>query len=173
MAVERPAEALQFTLTQMGPEHLEAVLEIEQAGFSNPWRRRDFRYALAREGSFCQVALAEGRVAGYSVGFFVLNEFHLADFAVHPELQRQGVGGRLLTEVLELAKGREAYLVTLEVRVSNAAAIALYEKFGFRTVAIRRGYYSRPREDALVMLKPLKGKLSDWIGEAVPPASRW
>ena len=177
--MEKPAESqAPFSvrsapvMEEMQAEHLDAVLAIERAVFSNPWRLYDFQYALEREGSFCTVALSGRRVMGYSVGFSMLGEFHLADFAVHPELQERGVGRWLLNALLEVLKGRTINIVSLEVRVSNSPAIALYRKAGFQTVSIRRGYYSRPREDALVMLKALKGKFSDWTGGAFPPFSQ-
>lgn len=166
---EGRTDALLFVLEEMDETYLDAVLEIEQAVFSNPWRLKDFQYALAKEGSYGVVCLAEGRVIGYALGFFVMEEFHLADFAVHPDLQHRGIGRQLLDVLLDVLKRRPVSLVSLEVRGSNRAAIALYRQVGFQTVAIRRGYYSRPREDALVMLKALRGKLSDWLGGTVTP----
>ena len=124
---------------------------------------------MEKEGSFCTVALSGGGVIGYCVGFLLLEEFHLADFAVHPEFQNRGVGGRLLNALVDVLARRAASAVTLEVRASNAPAIALYRKAGFQTVAVQRGYYSHPREDALVMVKALRGRLSDWTGGAFPP----
>ncbi|MDA0745968.1 MAG: ribosomal protein S18-alanine N-acetyltransferase [bacterium] len=153
----------EFALAPMATEHLDAVLAIEQVGFSNPWQEQDFRYALAREGSFCLVAQKDTRVIGYAVGFLVSREYHLADFAVHPEIQRRGVGREFLGQLLGRLEEASVAAVTLEVRVSNSRAMDLYSKFGFQTVAIRRGYYSNPREDALVMLKPLVGDLSEWV----------
>ncbi len=156
-----------FVLEEMCEAHLDAVLEIEGVVFSNPWRRKDFQYSMSREGSYGTVLLADGRLIGYSIGFFALEEFHLADFAIHPDLQNRGIGRLLLEVLLDSLKQRPVNLVSLEVRASNTTAVALYKKAGFQTVAIRRGYYSRPREDALVMLKALRGKLSDWMGGAL------
>ena len=174
--MEKPAESQTpipalpaSVLEEMQAEHLDAVLAIERAVFSNPWRLYDFQYALERKGSSCTVVLSGGRVVGYSVGFLMLEEFHLADFAVHPELQKRGLGRWFLNALLEVLGGRAVNIASLEVRVSNSPAIALYRKAGFQTVSIRRGYYSRPREDALVMLKALRGKFSDWTGDTFPP----
>lgn len=153
-------------LREMGAHHLPTVLEIEEAVFSNPWRRDDFEYSMRREGGRCLVALSGEEIVGYSVGFFVPDEFHLADFAIHQALQRRGLGRRLLHRVLEDLKGRSINLVTLEVRASNAPAIGLYRGAGFQMIAVREGYYSRPKEDALVMLKALRGKATDWAETA-------
>lgn len=165
-------DTLPFVVQEMSEDDLDDVVCIEVASFSNPWRRRDFEYALTKRDGHCLVALAEGRVVGYSIGFFVLGEYHLADFVVHPEFRNRGLGRRFLHAVLEMLESREVNHVTLEVRMSNAPALALYEKSGFQTVAIRRGYYSRPREDAFVMLKALRGSFSDWVDSSlIPPFS--
>ena len=158
----RARELSALALREMEAHHLPAVLEIEEAVFSNPWRRQDFEYSMKREGNRCLIALSGRRIVGYSVGFFVPDEFHLADFAIHPARQRRGLGGRLLCRVLEDLEGRSVSLVTLEVRASNAPAIGLYRGAGFRVIAVREGYYSRPKEDAFVMLKALRGKATDW-----------
>ena len=155
------AGALPLSVEDMRNEHLDAVLKIGEAVFSNPWRRQDFVYALDRQDSLCQVALVEGRIIGYSVGFLAQEKFHLADFAVHPDCQGQGIGRRFLMRILSVLSQRRVNGVTLEVRTSNTAAIALYRGAGFRMSGTRKGYYSRPAEDALVMLKPLRGRLSD------------
>lgn len=154
-------------------QHLEAVLQIERVGFANPWQLQDFEYALNREGNWCVVALNGQDLVGYSVGFEVDREFHLADFAIHPTHQRQGVGRELLQCVLAVLKKRAFRVVTLEVRASNLRAIQLYTASGFNTVAVRNGYYSKPREDALVMLKALDGKLSDWVGDVMSTMSTY
>jgi len=154
--------ALPLSVEDMQHEYLDAVLKIEEAAFSNPWRRQDFVYALEKQGSLCHVALVPGRIIGYSVGFLAQEKFHLADFAVHPDYQGQGRGRRFLMRLLNVLSHRRVNAVTLEVRTSNTAAIALYRGAEFRTIGIRKGYYSRPTEDALVMSKALRGRFSDW-----------
>lgn len=158
----RPA-SLGLDLDVMNEGHLDAVLEIEKTVFSNPWQRNDFRNAMSRSGSLCLVPLVNGGMIGYSVGFFVSDMFHLADFAIHPDYQNRGIGRLFLKRLLDLVKERAAGVVSLEVRVSNLSAISLYRKAGFQTVAIRKGYYSRPREDAFIMVKALCGMLSGWL----------
>ena len=158
---------LSFELAEMKAAHLDAVVAIESAVFTNPWQKGDFEFSLAREGSLCKVALRNDRLIGYTVGFLIGHEFHLADFAIHPGFQNAGLGRQLLTTLMALLDARTVHVITLEVRASNIKAIGLYKRMDFQTLAIRRGYYSRPREDAFVMLKPLRGSLSDWVGRAL------
>jgi ribosomal-protein-alanine N-acetyltransferase len=146
--------------------HLADVIEIEDLVFSHPWKQSDFEFALKRENAFCRVVRVGQQLVGYVVGFFISKEFHLADFSIHPGLQRQGLGRKTL-QVLCADLCSLAHVISLEVRMSNFAAIELYKQFGFQTMAIRKDYYSGPREDALVMLKPLQGKLSDWVSKAL------
>lgn len=146
--------------------HLEFVVEIEQLVFSHPWTKRDFEFALKRDNAYCRVVFVDDLLVGYVIGFFIKKEFHLADFSIHPKQQRQGMGRRTL-KVLCDDLADLAHVISLEVRMSNVVAIELYKKFGFQTMAIRKDYYTRPQEDALVMLKPLQGKLSDWVTDAL------
>ncbi len=155
-------------LSPMRRPHLPDVLGVEHASFTNPWRLADFDYALDREGSHCLVAHLGDFLVGYSVGFFVLAELHLADLAVHPECRGAGIGGRLLEQVLLSLEERPVDFVTLEVRASNQPAIGLYRSGGFQTVAMRKDYYRFPTEDALVMIRAMRGSLSDWT-----TAGRW
>ena len=140
----------------MSSAHLEEVLEIERESFSNPWRRSDFEYALGRSNGYAVVAYQSALVAGYVIGFFVRTEFHLASLAVRRGLRRRGLGAALLSRAVEGAREQGVKVVTLEVRMFNVSATSLYEKAGFRRVAIREGYYSHPSEDALVMMKTLQ-----------------
>lgn len=157
------------TLEVMAETHLDAVAKIETAVFSSPWTRRDFEFALMRDNSICHVLLVDGEVVGYSVGFLIDREFHLADFAIVPAFQKKGFARKLLDDMFDLLNAK-AHVVSLEVRMSNQIAIDLYKRMGFETMAIRKSYYTRPREDALVMLKPLNGRLSDWVSNVLPQA---
>ncbi len=160
------AEVDKVLLAPMQICHLTGVAEIERLVFSNPWQQSDFKSALERENAYCRIVVVDGQLMGYVVGFFINKEFHLADFSIHPNQQRKGFGQRVLdilcSELHDLSQ-----VISLEVRMSNVAAIELYKKNGFQTMAIRKNYYAQPQEDALVMLKPLHGKLSDWITEAL------
>lgn len=167
MRVELQQGISGFRLREMGAGHLDAVVAIEREGFADPWQKRDFVNALNRRNGYSLVYLNGRRVVAYAIGFLVANEYHLADLAVHPAFRRRGLGRRFLEAVLKGLPDRNADVVTLEVRVSNLSAIGLYRKLGFRTVAIRHGYYTSPAEDALVMLKALNGRFSGWVNGKV------
>lgn len=160
------------------PSDLAAVLEIERDTFPVPWSERTFRKLLDRTDTVLLVAEAspdgppvEGpvrgpeqsgggsgeqgaagaRVLGYAVLWRAGEEVELGDLAVERSARRRGIGRRLVAEVLAVARGLGARSVFLEVRESNVAARRLYETEGFRVVGRRPRYYTRPREDALVM----------------------
>ena len=133
---------------------LDEILWIEEASFGSPWSRASFEAELRKEYSTCRVAVAVGRVVGYIVVWYVVDEIHIANVAVHPDWRRQGVAERLISRVLE--EGEGFFWVGLEVRSSNRAARALYRKLGFREVGIRRQYYVQEREDAVLMAKRLE-----------------
>ena len=102
------------------------------------------------------IAEENGKLLGYVGMMHVLDEGYISNVAVAPEARRRGVAGALIRELLRRAEEKELSFVTLEVRESNAAAIALYERFGFRSVGRRKQYYEAPREDALLMTCFLK-----------------
>jgi len=130
---------------------LDDVDAIERHSFKSPWPRQVFVDELAREWARVDVAREAGRVVGFCNYWLVKDEVHLLAIATHPDRRRAGIGRRLMDHLLEVARGRESVLVTLEVRRSNQPAIALYERLGFVPVGVRRAYYAEDREDALVM----------------------
>ena len=132
---------------------IDSVLAIEEAAFTNPWTRAMYLAELQNSGvSYCFLARnAGGRGVGFCSFWRIVDELHINNLAVLPELRRQGLGSVLLDFVL--AKGLElgARRATLEVRRSNEAAKVLYERFGFAVKGVRAAYYSKPVEDALVL----------------------
>lgn len=150
-------------IAHLEPADLDQVVEIESRAFTSPWQRVDFERALRRENALCLVARSRGDLVGYAVGFVGTEELHIVDLAIAPERHRQGIGGALLDALTSQSRDLSAKVASLEVRSSNDEAIGLYQSRGFLTVAMRRNYYHRPKEDALVMLKPLEGALSDWV----------
>lgn len=139
-------------IREAGPADLRAVAELEGRCFSTPWPDSALRYAMEGEG--CTLLAAEtekGALAGYLALQCVLDEGYINNVCTSPEQRRRGVGSALLEETLRRAQERALAFLTLEVRRSNAAAIGLYGKFGFKTVAARPNYYECPREDALIM----------------------
>ena len=132
---------------------IDEVLAIEEASFTNPWTREMYRSELQNTGvSFCFLARDDtGRTAGFCSFWRVLDELHINNLAVRPDARRAGVGSALLAFVLEEGVRLGAQRATLEVRRSNDAARCLYERFGFTVAGVRRAYYTRPVEDALVL----------------------
>ncbi|HEY9531218.1 MAG TPA: ribosomal protein S18-alanine N-acetyltransferase [Burkholderiales bacterium] len=139
-------------LAAMHPADLEEVMAIENAIYSHPWTRGNFVDSL-RAGYDCRTWRLEGELVGYFILTAAAGEAHLLNLSIAVRHQRSGHGRALLAEAAELARRRGAASLFLEVRPSNLAAQALYTRFGFRRVAIRKGYYPAHagREDALVL----------------------
>ena len=134
---------------------LDAVVAIENAVYPTPWSRSMFAGELAKPSSFSLGAHddEQGGLVAYLIVSRYVDAWHIMNVAVHPGYRRQGVASRLLDELFDHTAGDSRRGYTLEVRVSNATAIALYERFGFEASGIRRGYYTDNREDALIMWK--------------------
>ena len=135
------------------PQQIDEVLSIEQASFTNPWTREMYLADLENEDvSYCYLARDEyGHVVGFCSVWRVAEELHINNLAVKPEFRRRGAATALLKHALGEGARFGARRATLEVRRSNDAARLLYERFGFTVGGIRRGYYSKPIEDALVL----------------------
>lgn len=142
-------------IRSMARTDLPAVLAIERASFPVPWSSATFRSLLRRRDAHLWVAERAGEVVGYAAVWVVLDQAELGDLAVTTASRRQGIGTRLLETVV----GRLAELgvreLFLEVRESNRDAQRLYTRHGFVEVGRRTGYYSSPREDALVLQRPI------------------
>jgi ribosomal-protein-alanine N-acetyltransferase len=135
------------------PDQIDDVLAIEEASFTNPWSRAMYLAELENSGiSFCYVAKGQdGAAVGFCSFWRVMDELHINNLAVLPACRRQGVARALLEHVLKEGSALGARRATLEVRRSNDAARLLYEHFGFSVAGVRRGYYTKPVEDALVL----------------------
>ncbi len=134
---------------------LDQVMEVERLSYLTPWSRQAFESELLQRYTVYLVARAGDRVVGFA-GMHVLWEMaHVTNVAVHPEFRGRGVGERLMRELIRIAYRRGAARMTLEVRVGNAPAQALYRKLGFVTEpgAVRKGYYTDTGEDAIIMWK--------------------
>jgi ribosomal-protein-alanine N-acetyltransferase len=134
-------------------EDFDAIVAIEQASFSDPWEPANFRRLVAPPAEHCRVAELEGRVVGYWIGSRIDDEAELANLAVDPNVRRVGVGALLLEDFLRHVGAVARTTVFLEVRASNAPAMVLYRRFGFVELARRKGYYTKPIEDAAVMAR--------------------
>jgi ribosomal-protein-alanine N-acetyltransferase len=135
------------------PDEIDAVLAIEEASFTNPWSRDMYLAELKNEGvSFFYLARDNGRrVVGFCSFWRVLDELHINNLAVVPEIRRQGVASALLERVIAEGARFGIRRAMLEVRESNVPARQLYEKFGFEVAGTRSKYYTNPIEDALVL----------------------
>ena len=140
-----------ISFREMRPEDAEAVEEVEKASFSVPWSRKSFWEEAANERTYYLLALEDDRVIGYAGTWILDDEAQITNVAVAPEYRGKKVGSRLMTELIKEAKKRGATRMTLEVRPSNTAALALYEKFGFKDFGHRPHYYLDNGEDAVIM----------------------
>ena len=130
---------------------LSAIESIEQKAYPTPWSRSMFASELAKPTSICLGAFEGQDLVGYVINSRYVDAWHVMNVAVDPEHQRRGIATALLERLFEVTRDDERRGYTLEVRVSNEDAIALYEKLGFEARGIRRGYYTDNREDALIM----------------------
>jgi ribosomal-protein-alanine N-acetyltransferase len=139
-------------LQPMREDDLAEVMAIEKAIYTHPWTQGNFADSV-RAGYECRTWRLGGELVGYFVLMAAAGEAHLLNLSIAEPHQRRGHGAALLTEAANLARRLGAKNVFLEVRPSNRAAQGLYTRFGFRKVAVRRGYYPAHsgREDALVL----------------------
>ena len=143
--------ALAIELRSLSLADLDDIERIEQRAYRTPWSRTMFAAELAKPTSICIGAFEGDRLVGYTINSRYVDAWHVMNVAVDPSHRRRGIATRLLERLFELTRddGRRGY--TLEVRISNGDAIALYEKLGFERRGMRRGYYTDNREDALIM----------------------
>lgn len=137
-------------------EHLSQVLKIENESFTHPWSEESFKSELKKDSSVKIVALDNEKVLGYAVLETILDEGSLLIIAVSELHRKKGIAQALFDRLEEVREEKNLSFITLEVRSSNESALALYKKKGFETVAVRKGYYSSPIEDAVIMTKYYK-----------------
>ena len=147
---------MEYRIVPMAERHLAQIAALENRCFPDPWAEALFAEELRNPLSLWLVAEAGDRILGYVGSQAVLDSADVMNLAVVPEVRRKGIGAALMEELgRELAeKGVKTLL--LEVRKSNAPAISLYETMGFSLAGVRRNYYLRPREDALILQKRLE-----------------
>ena len=142
-------------IVPMNADHLEELEKLEKICFSRPWSRKMLAEELENQCAAFLVAQDSitGQVMGYAGLLVMADEGYITNVAVFPEYRRQGVAAKLISVFENFARGNKLAFLTLEVRPSNAAAIALYEGFGFREAGRRKDYYDLPKEDALILTK--------------------
>ncbi|MBE6652822.1 MAG: ribosomal-protein-alanine N-acetyltransferase [Ruminococcaceae bacterium] len=144
------------------PAHLEGAAELEKLCFSNPWSAKSMEL-LTNDGIgvgyLCtapDAPNAEPTVTAYGGMLITVDEGQITNIAVHPDYRRKGYGAAILQALIRHAKDAKLESISLEVRVSNEAAIRLYETYGFEKVGKRPGFYQKPTEDAYVMVCKIK-----------------
>ena len=143
------ASEVKFRL--MKQSDADQIAAIEMQIFPTPWTREDFWKNAVNENAAYVVGELDGRIAAYAGAWIAFGEAEVMNVAVVSEHRSRGIGTKLFARLIEECKARGASAITLEVRASNAAAIALYEKFGLRSVGRRPHYYVDNDEDALIM----------------------
>ena len=143
---------LKAKIRKMNEKDLEAVAALEREIFPDPWPFSAFEDILDETGWVGLVAESNGTIIGYGCYLIVLDEAHLANIAVTEAYRRKSVAKKILERILRDIKRKKCQVILLEVRPSNAAAIAFYERFGFIKLYRRPDYYHHPREDAQVMV---------------------
>ena len=140
-------------IVKMTAEHVAQIARLETVCFSDPWSEKSIASELENDLALWLVAVDGNTVAGYVGSQSVLGETDMMNIAVSPDYRRQGIGEKLVTELVEGLKVRGNHSLMLEVRASNIPAQKLYEKLGFRLVGRRPRYYHNPKEDALILRK--------------------
>jgi ribosomal-protein-alanine N-acetyltransferase len=146
------------TIRRMTMADVQVVLEIDRLSFPIPWSENTYRYEIQENRSSHMTVVeipyhGKMRIIGYVGFWFIVDEAHISTIAVHPDFRELGMGELLLNCVLQEADELKARIITLEVRVSNQAAINLYKKYQFEVVGSRPRYYRDNNEDALLMTR--------------------
>ncbi len=149
-------------MRKMEAGDLEEVAELEKILFTSYWKKSDFEYELQQNPyAVLKVIEIDGKIAAYCDLWILFDQAQIATIGVAEEYQHQGLGQQLMASMIFDAIAKECDTMSLEVRVSNDKAIALYKKNGFITVNTRKGYYQDNHEDAYLMVKPLGGMKND------------
>lgn len=144
---------MKLEILPMSERHLDSIEALERECFARPWTRESLAEELENENAHFLAAQSGGRVVGYIGIFEYYESCEIANVAVSADSRRQGVATALINAAAEAARERGCEFITLEVRESNSAARELYERLGFETAGRRRGFYSAPSEDGLIMTK--------------------
>ncbi len=142
-----------MTITEMNATHVPQVAELERICFADPWSEKSVASELDNKWALWLVAREDETVVGYIGSQTAVDETDVMNVAVHPNYRRRGIAEALIVELVAELKQRGSHALMLEVRSSNAPAIALYEKLGFQQVGCRKNYYRNPKEDALILRK--------------------
>ncbi|MFH1096065.1 MAG: ribosomal protein S18-alanine N-acetyltransferase [Candidatus Desantisbacteria bacterium] len=147
----RDKTCLTPTISPMTMDDVSQIAALEKMCFTMPWSEGLFVAELENNNSYFLTIRLRSNLIGYAGFWMIIDEAHIVSLAVHPEFRRQKIGEMLVSSMLDMAKQKGALRATLEVRETNSPANLLYEKFGFRCVALRKGYYSDTKEHAVIM----------------------
>lgn len=139
----------------MNKSHIDGIMEIEKDSFAIPWSRAAVEKELSNNLAIYAVVKENDKVVGYGGMWYVVNEGHITNIAVHKDYRRKGIGNVIVNKLIEIAEEKEMIGLTLEVRKSNLPALELYRKNGFKLEGIRPEYYEDNKEDAYIMWKYL------------------
>jgi ribosomal-protein-alanine N-acetyltransferase len=156
MRAENSAGSDEVALRRATARDIPSIHGIELQSYTVPWNRTTFHNLLDRADTDIIVAHSGDRIVGYAITWFVIDQGELGNVAVDEGWRRQGIARALVSAALDLARTRGISEIYLEVRRSNVGAQRLYRRLGFRQVGIRRNYYVKPAEDALVMRRTLR-----------------
>lgn len=147
------ADVETVTIKRMDPSDIDGVIKIEEASYgSHHWSKASFLQEITNElARYYALYTAEGLLAGYAGCWHILEEAHITTIAISPEFRRKKFSEALLRRVIDDCYKEKIKYITLEVRISNNAAINLYSKYGFSSFGTRKGYYQNNNEDALIM----------------------
>lgn len=154
-------KAAKYEIDTIRPEDIDEIVAIENVSYPSPWPKRIFEREIEAQNSYKRIIRFSGSVVGYIVTWTIHDEVHILNIAVHQDFRKIGLGEILLRDCLSSSSERGLKLVVLEVRTSNYGAIKLYEKVGFKTLRVRKKYYSDTGEDAYVMLYELKSEKNE------------
>lgn len=147
------SENLPVRIVPMCADHLDELEKLEKICFSRPWSKKMLAEELENQCAAFLVAMSGTQVVGYAGLLVVADEGYITNVAVFPAYRRRGVARQLIAVFDRFARGNRLAFLTLEVRPSNEAAIALYKNEGFQEVGRRKNYYDLPKEDALILTK--------------------
>ena len=139
-----------MTVEKLCPKHLGEVAEVEALSFADPWSEKALEL-FTTDAAYGAVCIADGRVMAYGGILWAPDEGQIINIATHPNTRRCGMAAVILKHLIDEARLRGCEQLSLEARVSNVAAISLYERYGFEKMGLRRGFYKHPTEDAYVM----------------------
>lgn len=146
-------EKNKIIIDKMAKDDIDEVSKIEEAAYGeHHWSKDSFYNELSNKLAYYYIAKSsENKILGYAGSWQIIDEAHITTIAVSPEFHRRKIGEALLKKTIDKCYENKIKYITLEVRESNVAAIKLYEKYGFKSLGVRKGYYQNNNENALIM----------------------